>query len=178
MALARLGKAGALSGSLGAVAARLLGLSAENLRAAIARELAYLGVSASVVEQNLMLAAECYEAVPIVPVSEAPPEPTHPADLWTPVYEAPTRGTARISSGANTPLRKTGDWRIFRPVLVPEKCNGCWLCFVYCPDAAISLTADDRPVIDYDHCKGCMLCVEECPTQALLSVRESEAGTR
>ncbi|MBI5410924.1 MAG: 4Fe-4S binding protein [Nitrospirae bacterium] len=56
-----------------------------------------------------------------------------------------------MAVGANAPLHKTGDWRVFRPVLHPEKCNGCRLCFVYCPDAAISMTDKDRPVIDYDH---------------------------
>lgn len=178
MMLARMGKAGALSALLGAVTARLLGLSQESLRAAVAQELRSLGVSASVADQNLALAAECYQAVPIVPVSESLSGQAQPASLWAPVYEPPTRGTARIAAGANTPLRKTGDWRVFRPVLVPEKCNGCWLCYVYCPEAAIALTAADKPVIDYDHCKGCMLCVEECPTRALVSERESVEGAR
>jgi pyruvate ferredoxin oxidoreductase gamma subunit len=178
MMLLRMGWVGALSAPLGAVAARLLGLGEENLRAAVAQELRSLGVSAAVIEQNLALATVCFRAAPIVPVGESPAEQARPASLWTPVYEPPTRGTARIAAGGNTPLRKTGDWRVFRPVLVPEKCNGCWLCYVYCPEAAIALAEGDRPVIDYDHCKGCMLCVEECPTHALVSERESVEGVR
>lgn len=173
MALARFGKVGSLSAPLGAVAVRLLGLSAESLRFAVAQELGSLGVPAAVVDQNLALAGECFQAVPVVPVSESRSEQATPASLWTPIYEPPTRGAARISAAANTPLHKTGDWRVFRPVLNLEKCNGCWLCFVYCPEAAIALTDKDRPVIDYDHCKGCMLCVEECPTHAIAAERES-----
>lgn len=173
IALARVGRVGALSALLGAVAVRLLGLSRESLRAVVAQELGDLGVPASAIGQNLALADECFQAVPIVPVNEFPSEQAGMASLWTPTYEPPTKGTARISAGANTPLRKTGDWRVFRPVLAPEKCNGCWLCYVYCPEAAIALGEGDKPVIDYDHCKGCMLCVEECPTHALVSERES-----
>jgi len=178
LALAKFGRVGALSAPLGAVAARLLGLSLESLRAALTQELHSLGVSAQVVEQNLALAGECYQAAPIVQVGESLTGQARPASLWSPLYEPPTRGTARIAAGANQPLRKTGDWRVFRPVLIPEKCNGCWLCYVYCPDAAITLTPADKPVIDYDHCKGCMLCVEECPTHALVSEREAVEGAR
>lgn len=178
MVLAKMGRVGALSAPLGAAAVRLLGLSIESLHAAVSQELRSLGVTASVVEQNLALANDCFQAVPIVPVGESPTGQAKPASLWNPIYESPTRGTARIAAGANRPLRKTGDWRVFRPVLIPEKCNGCWLCYVYCPDAAISLNGQDRPIIDYDHCKGCMLCVEECPTHALVSEREAVEGTR
>lgn len=178
LVLARMGRVGAFSAPLGAAAARLLGLSLESLHAAVAQELRSLGLAASVVEQNLALATDCFQAVPIVPVGESMMEQARPALLWSPLYEPPTRGTARIAAGANTPLRKTGDWRTFRPVLIPEKCNGCWLCYVYCPDAAISLNGQDRPIIDYDHCKGCMLCVEECPTHALVSEREVVEGAR
>ncbi|TAJ24600.1 MAG: 4Fe-4S dicluster domain-containing protein [Nitrospirae bacterium] len=175
LALAKLGKVGALSAMLGAVAVRLVGFGVESLRAAIAEELGSLGLSPSVIEQNHTLAAECFQTVPVIPVSEAAAEGTGGgtvASLWTPAYDPPTRGAPRIAACANAPQRKTGDWRVFRPVLEPEKCNGCTLCFVYCPEAAITLTENDRPVIDYDHCKGCMLCVEECPTKALKIERE------
>ncbi|MDE3117506.1 MAG: 2-oxoacid:acceptor oxidoreductase family protein [Nitrospirota bacterium] len=178
MTLRQFGKPVALSAPLGAVACRLLGLKAESLKAAIAGELADLGLPETVIEGNLALAASCYDAVPVVPVEEMAGTPPAPVSLWTPVYEPPTLGSARISASANSPLRETGGWRTFRPVLVPDKCNGCWLCFVYCPDGVISMTKDDLPLIDYDHCKGCQICVQECPTKALVAEREQEgAGT-
>lgn len=174
IALQRVGKRGALSALLGAVAGRLVGLHQESIRKAIAEELADLGLSPSVIERNQTVAAQCYETVQPVTIETGVPQPIVPVQLQAPIYEPPTRGTARISAAANSVLRETGGWRTFRPVLVPDKCNGCWLCFTYCPDGVISMSKDDRPVIDYDHCKGCQICVHECPTDALVAEREKE----
>jgi pyruvate ferredoxin oxidoreductase gamma subunit len=175
LVLKAFGKVGALSAPLGAVASRLLGLKLSSLAQALTRELEELHLPAAMIRANQAVAASCYEAVPWAPVESSVKAVSQPASLWSPVYESPTKGTAMISVSGNAPLRKTGDWRTLRPVLVPEKCNGCFLCFVYCPEAAIRMAESDKPVIDYDHCKGCMLCVEECPTAALVSVREHEA---
>ncbi|HSQ52229.1 MAG TPA: 2-oxoacid:acceptor oxidoreductase family protein [Nitrospiraceae bacterium] len=176
IALQQFGKRGAISSLLGAVAGRLVGLRQESIREAIARELADLGLAASVIERNQTVAAQCYEAVPVVAIETSTRQPAPPVQLQVPTYEPPTRGTARISAVANSVLRETGGWRTFRPVLVPDKCNGCWLCFAYCPDGVISMTKDDRPVIDYAHCKGCQICVHECPTEALMAEREKEGA--
>jgi pyruvate ferredoxin oxidoreductase gamma subunit len=176
IALQQLGRRGAISALLGAVAGRLIGLGQESVRKAIARELADLGLTASVIEHNQAVALQCYEAVHPVDLEASARRPPSFAQLQVPTYEPPTRGTARISAAANSLMRETSGWRTFRPVLVPNKCNGCWLCFVYCPDGVISMTKDDRPVIDYDHCKGCQICVHECPTKALVSEREQEGG--
>nr|MBI3614655.1 2-oxoacid:acceptor oxidoreductase family protein [Nitrospirota bacterium] len=178
LALARLGKGGALSAALGAVAARLVGLKEAGVRSAVEQELREVGLSDSTIEQNLALALECFQLVPAAPLAESAPAETPPAPLWTPQYEIPGRGSARITAQANAPLRGTGDWRTFRPVLDPEKCNGCWLCFAYCPDGAIRMDRQDKPVFDYDHCKGCLLCVEECPTHALIVERETAGPSR
>jgi pyruvate ferredoxin oxidoreductase gamma subunit len=176
IALQRVGKRGVLSALLGAVAGRLVGLHQESIRKAIAEELADLGLSPSVIERNQTVAVQCYETVQPVTIETGVPQPIVPVQLQAPIYEPPTRGTARISAAANSVLRETGGWRTFRPVLVPDKCNGCWLCFAYCPDGVISMTREDRPVIDYDHCKGCQICVHECPTEALVGEREKEGA--
>jgi pyruvate ferredoxin oxidoreductase gamma subunit len=176
VALQQFGKRGAISSLLGAVAGRLVGLRQESIREAIARELADLGLAASTIEQNQVVALQCYDVVRTVFLGAGAPQPIAPVHLQVPTYESPTRGTARISAAANSILRETSGWRTFRPVLVPDKCNGCWLCFVYCPDGVISMTKDDRPVIDYAHCKGCQICVHECPTEALVAEREQEGG--
>lgn len=60
---------------------------------------------------------------------------------------------------------KTGSWRNMTPVLDGEKCNGCMLCWKFCPDVCMS--ADDPPIIDYDFCKGCGVCANECPVDAI-----------
>jgi pyruvate ferredoxin oxidoreductase gamma subunit len=80
-----------------------------------------------------------------------------------------------VLAPANTPLRQTGNWRVWRPVIDLSRCTRCWLCFVSCPDGAIALNEQDYPHIDYDVCKGCLICVEECPTQTIHRVREAEA---
>ena len=176
IALQQCGKRGAISALLGAVAGRLVGLRRESIREAIARELADLGLAPSMIERNQAVALTCYDTVLTVSVVAGTPQPIAPAQLQVPTYESPTRGTARISAAANSVLRETGGWRTFRPVLVPDKCNGCWLCFAYCPEGVISMNKDDRPVIDYDHCKGCQICVHECPTEALVAEREKEGA--
>lgn len=63
MALQEFGRGGAISALLGAVAGRLAGLRPESIREAIVRELAGLGLEASLIERNERLALHCYEAV-------------------------------------------------------------------------------------------------------------------
>ena len=176
IALQHLGQREAISALLGAVAARLSGLQQEPLRQAIARELEDLGLAPPIIEGNQTVALTCYGSVQAMARESATEPATIATTFHTPVYESPSRGTARISATGNSVLRETGGWRTFRPVLVADKCNGCWLCFVYCPDGVISMNKDDRPVIDYAHCKGCQICVHECPTHALVAEREQEGG--
>ena len=73
---------------------------------------------------------------------------------------------ARPVRGAGGP---TGTWRTSRPVLNPEKCTGCLLCWIYCPEGVIS--KKDRS-IDYELCKGCGICEVECPKNAIIMVKE------
>jgi NADPH-dependent glutamate synthase beta subunit-like oxidoreductase len=52
-------------------------------------------------------------------------------------------------------------------------CNGCELCRIFCPDAAISRRPGGHGfVIAYDYCKGCGLCSAECPRGAVSMTRE------
>ncbi|MBX3236007.1 MAG: 2-oxoacid:acceptor oxidoreductase family protein [Nitrospiraceae bacterium] len=176
VALERLGKREAISALLGAVAARVVGVDEASLRGAIGRELTDLGVSAEAIERNQAAADFCYRSLTPAPLPAGSAGQGAKTRLQTPVYESPTLGTAHIGASANSVLRETGGWRTFRPVLIPNKCNGCWLCFAFCPDGVIAMTAEDKPVIDYDHCKGCQICVQECPTHALVAEREQEGA--
>jgi pyruvate ferredoxin oxidoreductase gamma subunit len=177
IALQQFGKRGAISSLLGAVAARLVGLRPESLRDAIARELEDLGLAASVIERNQAAAQRCYEAVPTITVDTTARRTPGPAQLRVPTYEPPTRGTASITAGPNSAIRSMSGWRTFRPVLRPDLCNGCWLCFASCPEGAITIKPDGKPAIYYPHCKGCLDCVEVCPTDALTVEQETEATT-
>jgi len=51
-----------------------------------------------------------------------------------------------------------------------EKCNGCKLCVLTCPDPnVIVLNKEAKKVtVNETHCKGCGLCVVACPKEALI----------
>lgn len=79
----------------------------------------------------------------------------------------------KIAQPLSQPVRgaagPTGTWRTNRPILDPEKCNGCLLCWIFCPEGVISRI--DRSV-DYELCKGCGICALECPKNAFTMVKE------
>jgi heterodisulfide reductase subunit A len=50
-------------------------------------------------------------------------------------------------------------------------CNACDICWMFCPDAAIS-REDGVYTINYDYCKGCLICQHECPRGVISSERE------
>jgi pyruvate ferredoxin oxidoreductase delta subunit len=64
---------------------------------------------------------------------------------------------------------KTGDWRVFKPVVDKQKCIGCFICWIYCPEPSI-IREDSKVEIDYEYCKGCGICEEECPVKAITMV--------
>ncbi len=66
------------------------------------------------------------------------------------------------------------NWRVFKPVVDPEKCVACGLCISYCPEETIKRGEDGKAVIDYRFCKGCGICANECPSKAIEMVREGE----
>lgn len=75
-------------------------------------------------------------------------------------------------------VSKTGYWRTFRPEVDYSRCTRCTLCWIYCPDGAISRQEDDSPQIDYEYCKGCGICANECPVKAITMHREYDYGTK
>jgi pyruvate ferredoxin oxidoreductase delta subunit len=86
-------------------------------------------------------------------------------DSWGP--EAHELG-ATIPDAGNSVANVTGGWRINLPVIDVEKCDGCMLCYFYCPDASIVVEDGKAVGVDLEHCKGCGICAKECPTHAIL----------
>jgi pyruvate ferredoxin oxidoreductase gamma subunit len=178
LALAHTGSLAALSVALGAATCHVAGLGAASVEQAVREELERLGLDTGQIKKNLPLAQICYSQITVLPpvqigaavsvVAESP------LRVVAPRYEGPRRGTPSVTAPPNTPLRKTGNWRVWRPVIDLSGCTQCWMCFVSCPDAAITLDAEENPHIDYDVCKGCLICVEECPTHTIHTIREAE----
>jgi len=81
--------------------------------------------------------------------------------------ELPITAISFLTTEAN----ETGEWRSQRPVFDPEKCSGCGLCWMYCPDNAVHAEGGSFQV-SYAYCKGCGICAKECPKGAILIVKE------
>ena len=176
MALAHAASTAALSVALGAAAAKLTGLDENFVDEAVREELEPLSLESSRLSKNLALARSAFNAIPnAIDSSSTTSVVPSLIQVVTPTYQGPWSGTASVVSSPNTALRKTGDWRVMRPIIDLNRCTHCWICFVNCPDGGISLDANDIPRIDYSVCKGCMICMEVCPIHAVESIRETEA---
>lgn len=191
--LAVLGRAAALSAGLGAVAARLTGvIPVEQLLEGLREELESLGISPAEIAKNEQIAREIFATVEpasfaqasLAQASPAPALPgvggvgaaTSPADgvIRFPTLDVVSSTPSILASG-NAASRHTGAWRLERPTIDHSLCTRCGMCFVMCPDGAVSLDANGYPVIDYDHCKGCLICQRICPAQAVEKERETQA---
>jgi len=169
-----LGRASALSAGLAAVAARMVGFISEaDLVGALEEELAYLHLPTDVIEKNIVLSRDVFEAVSVVDFQA--PAPPREQQLATIVADDLIVATPSILDPGNAVKRMTGTWRVERPVIDREVCTRCGLCVVRCPDGAVALDEDGYPVIDYDHCKGCMICNDICPIVAVDSEKETQA---
>ena len=169
MALKSLGKP-ILSAAIAAAVARVVSVSEASLLAAVRSELGDIGLGEEMIEKNIGLAREVYAGLePIVLKTEDLPS----SEKLVPMaFLVEGGGSEDILAAGNSPLRGTGDWRTFRPVIDYAKCTDCMICYAYCPESALSLGADGRLHIDYDNCKGCMICMTECPLRAVTQQME------
>jgi pyruvate ferredoxin oxidoreductase gamma subunit len=145
----------------------------EALADAVKIEVTEFGLSRELIDKNAAAAREAYASTPRLPLIGRR-EPLQSLDVLAepPYLLSPQFASPTIRHRGSAALRSTGDWRMERPAIDLAQCKRCFLCYLYCPDAAIRLDSDAFPHIDYDHCKGCMICYEECPTGAI--ARETE----
>jgi pyruvate ferredoxin oxidoreductase delta subunit len=74
---------------------------------------------------------------------------------------------ATIIEAGNSTYNETGGWRSLVPEIETAKCDGCMLCYFYCPDSSIVVEDGKAVGIDLAHCKGCGICAKECPQKAI-----------
>jgi len=74
---------------------------------------------------------------------------------------------ATIPEAGNSVYNETGSWRSMVPCIDTDACDGCMLCYFYCPDASIIIEDGKAVGVDLDHCKGCGICAKECPADAI-----------
>lgn len=49
--------------------------------------------------------------------------------------------------------------------ILPEKCVGCGMCVMVCPEEALAVWG--LVEVDRKKCTDCLTCVEYCPVEAL-----------
>lgn len=164
-----------LSALAGSVAARILGLSVESLKKAVQKEISEILTDMALIEKNIEAALYCFNAISPIEITKSSSVQKGSPVISVP-FEPAIISSPAINAKANTPLRKTGNWRLFKPVWDHEKCTKCMMCVVSCPDGCISVNPAGLPNTSYDNCKGCLICVEVCPSEAIEAVREVHAG--
>ena len=164
-----LGRRGAISAGVGALACKALGVAGlESVLEAVKDEMHELGLRDEVVEANIRLAEEIYRNAPSVEIETTTQrEEITTAKIVEIPYLEPSSSTSMILNLGNSRIKRTGAWRSSTPVIDYGRCTRCMICFIYCPDACISLDEDLTPRIDYDNCKGCLICFTECPVKAV-----------
>lgn len=176
LSLELIGKAGVISAALAGATCRLLGfISRDAMERAVIKELQSIGIPEELIDKNVAVAVRCFESLPPYEITNRETVPSVSAKIFNIPYQEPTISSPSVYASGNITERQTGKWRLFKPVIHYDKCNKCWLCFVWCPEGAISLDDSEYPHIDYDHCKGCLICYEECPTKVITIEREVTA---
>ena len=70
-----------------------------------------------------------------------------------------------VTTPGNSRAYITGTWRTLRPVRDLEQCTQCLICWIMCPDSAITVEDGKVAAFDYEHCKGCGICADQCPVK-------------
>ncbi|MEP9412621.1 MAG: 2-oxoacid:acceptor oxidoreductase family protein [Candidatus Brocadia sp.] len=163
-----------LSTLAGGVASRIAGIRDDSLRKAVEKEASEILTDKVLITKNIEAALHCFCAIHLVEVKTR-----GTVQKGSPVIDVPFEpalvSSPTINTTGNTPLRKTGNWRVFKPVWNYETCTKCMTCVARCPDGCIAVNEDGFPYTDYNNCKGCMICAEECPLKAIKKVREVHA---
>ena len=163
--------------TLGAVAAQVEILTAEAMENAL-RQFLGTKLSSEVIDKNLdalRQGAERTESlVPDENAAVAVAASTNGADGdGLPPYQDLLPGA--VVTAANRERRETGGWRNERPVFDEAVCVNCLLCWVHCPEPAITTEGRLMSGFDLKYCKGCGICEAVCPSGAISMIPEGSA---
>ncbi|MBT6227237.1 MAG: 4Fe-4S dicluster domain-containing protein [Candidatus Scalindua sp.] len=166
-----------LSSVAAASACKLTGvISKESLEEAVVKELTDINLKKEVISKNTQAALASFDNTPSISFSDLKLSGEESKNRIIRLrYEGPYVGSASVYGHGNTITKKTGNWRLFKPVIDHETCSRCRACFVSCPHSCISLDESGYPQIDYENCKGCFICMDECPKQVISKEREVRA---
>ena len=173
-----LGERALIGTAVAGAIAKLLGIEYRFLEQATRMELNRIGIIGNKVEGNVTLAEKAYESVEspakqavdvVNPSTDAGIRPS----VISPAYQGPSVSACTIVAPGNTESRSVGSWSEYQPLINYDKCTKCMICFVYCPDSAITIdqAIEGFPRINYAACKGCDICYKECPVKAISIVR-------
>ena len=155
---------------VGAAARFVPQISLSILARAIDIEFSDIGLKPDRIAKNIAAAEVAYARLPSFSLADRRPARRTTRSVLD-LSELPASfsrlAATQIREVGNARLRNTGIWRTERPVIDAAKCKRCFLCYLYCPEGAVSLDEQNFPHLDYAHCKGCLICYQECPTQAI-----------
>lgn len=167
----------ALSSVAAASACKLTGMiSKDSLKEAVIKELADIYLKKRVIEKNVEAALVCFDKTPDISTSKFNhSDGCNENKIVRLEYANPCAGSPSVYARGNTIMKKTGNWRLFKPVIDYGECSRCRACFVHCPHSCISIDESGYPRIDYENCKGCFTCMDECPKNVISREREVRA---
>ncbi len=160
-----------VSVAIACVTSKLLNLNFEDVKQSIALELKDIGVHDAELAKNIELGRKAFESIPYVKTEVSKEHEEKEYAIVELKYHEPNISTCTITSPGNSNIR-TGDWSVYKPVIDYDGCTKCMICYVYCPDSAITIDESGYPVVNYDACKGCDICYTECPTKTITIVRK------
>ena len=166
-----------LSSVAAASACKLAGMiSKDSLKEAVIKELAYINLKKTVIDKNVEAALVCFDNTPDISTSKFKQSEGYNENKVVKLeYVNPCVGSPSVYARGNTIVKKTGNWRLFKPVIDYDECSRCRACFVHCPHSCISIDETGYPQIDYENCKGCFTCMDECPKNVISREREVRA---
>lgn len=162
-----------VSVAIAGAASRLIQLKFDDVKQSLALELKDIGIHDAELAKNIELARTAFESIPYAKTEVGEEYKEREFSIIELKYQEPSISTCTITAPGNSSIRRSGEWSIYKPVIDYDKCTKCMICFVYCPDSAITIDKSGLPVVNLDACKGCDICYRECPPKAITIERRT-----